>query len=618
MMNPNGRLKRLALGVALTAALAGGCAAPVVDVHTADVRDVHREISAYALNSDRISDDTIVALRRADLEELFATQPRKALRLLHEKALEGDRGARLFALSELCFVTAESDDDQELFLASAAYSYLFLFGDGREPGTSAFRRRFRRGCDLYGTALARAFTDGPGSEFLPTNGTVELPVGSITVTVPTLPLAIGGFEYGDLRPAVEMDVQGFRARAIRSGIGAPLVATRREGSLRDERRSHLAPNSAMAVTAVLRFRGDLEEMTAGTMTAEMDFFEHDGEREVTIRGLTVPVEFDVTAPLAYELAAAREWENEISAFMDTDEAGVRNAVLLTEPYQPGRIPVLFVHGTASSASRWAEIRNELQDDGLIAGNCQIWIYQYGSGAPILASAAGLRNGLSRVVRDLDPEGKDDALKQMVVIGHSQGGLLTRLLVTESDDRFWRTLSDKPLDDLELSDSERRYAQTLFFFDPSPYVASVIFLATPHQGSHIAGSWIGDIGAALVSVPKKVVRGAGRLAKRALGKGSKLDSFSTAVDDMKPGSAFLEALNESPMSPTVELHSIVAVDGDGPLDEGDDGVVSYPSAHLPQERATEVVVPSGHSCQEHPRTIAEIRRILREHLKSLGR
>ena len=66
------------------------------------------------------------------------------------------------------------------------------------------------------------------------------------------------------------------------------------------------------------------------------------------------------------------------------------------------------------------------------------------------------------------------------------------------------------------------------------------------------------------------------------------------------------------------HSIVAVDGEGPLDEGDDGVVSYPSAHLPQERATEVVVPSGHSCQEHPRTIAEIRHLLREHLKSLGR
>ena len=122
------------------------------------------------------------------------------------------------------------------------------------------------------------------------------------------------------------------------------------------------------------------------------------------------------------------------------------------------------------------------------------------------------------------------------------------------------------------------------------------------------------------MPKKVVRGAGRLAKRALGRGAtiNLENFSTAVDDMKPGSAFLDALNASPMSSTVRAHSIVAVEDDGPLADGDDGVVLYTSAHLPPERASEVVVRSGHSCQQHPGTVAEIRRILREHLKALGR
>ncbi len=608
----------LSIGLAIALATTS-CAAPVVDVHQADVRDVYRDVTAYALNSDRVSDDTVVALRRADLEQTFADDPLRALRELHEQASGVDRRARLFALSELCYVTAEETDDRDLFFASAAYAYLFLFGEAETPLPGPFRRRFRRACDLYGVAVALAFTDADG-EFAPTSRVVAFPVGGVEIVVPELPLRFSGFAYGDLRPAIEMDVQGFRARDIRSGIGAPLVALRRAGSLRKERRSHIAPNSALAVTALVRFEGQLEDISAGTMRARMDFFEPDGVRDVEIAGRTIPVEFDVTAPLAWELAESKEWDNEIAAFLDTDEAGVRNAVLLTEPYQKGRIPILFVHGTASSPSRWAEILNELHDDGYIAGSCQFWIYQYGSGAPILASTAGLCTGLDRVMRDIDPKGEDAALRQLVVIGHSQGGLLTRLLVSESEDRFWNTVADRPIADLELSDSERRYAETLFFFQPSPYPTRVVFLATPHQGSHIAGSWIGALGASLVSVPKNVVRGAGRLAKRALGRGAtiNLENFSTAVDDMKPGSAFLDALNASPMSSTVRAHSIVAVEDDGPLADGDDGVVLYTSAHLPPESATEVVVRSGHSCQQHPGTVAEIRRILREHLKALGR
>ncbi len=601
---------------ALLLVVAAGCAAPV-EVVAADTRDVYAQLTSFALNADAPSDDALVTLRRADLERTWEEHPVEALRTLHTLALTGDRRERLYALAELSYVAAERGGDRDLFVASSVYAHLFLFGGGPEPLPGPYRRRFRRACDLYGVALARAFTNADGT-FSVSSCDVTLPVGRVHVAAPELPLVVDGFSYGELRPAIAMGVHGFRARAVRSGLGAPLVARRAEAELRVERRAHLAPNSALALTALLRVDGELED-AAGGLAARVEYHEPDGERDVEIAGQTVPVEFDVTAPLAFELNENRPWENEFGSFLDKDTSGVRNSVQLTEPYRRGRVPVLFVHGTASSPARWAEILNELHDDGTIAANCQFWIATYGSGAPILASAAGVRANLERVVSDLDPEGTDEALRQMVVIGHSQGGLLTRLLATESGDRFWHTLSDVAPDELELSDSERRYVQRLFFFEPSERVARVVYLATPHRGSHVAGSWIGRLGASLVAAPKAVVRGAGRLARRALGAGSdvRLDNFSTAVDDMSPGSAFLEALDASPLAARVVEHSIVAVDDDVPLAEGDDGVVDYLSAHR-ASAVSEVVVRSSHSCQQHPGTVAEIRRILRAHLRSLGR
>lgn len=614
-------LARPAAALFLVAALAATttCAAPI-SVEEAAVVDVYRDVTAFALTDGELSTDAEVTLERAGLRDAFDEDPVAAIRSLHALALAGDRRERLYAMAETSFVAGERTEDRTLFLASAVYAHLFLFGGGPEPAPGPFRRRFRRACDFVNVGVARAFTDPESGLFVPMTGRAALPVGALDLAPPELPVRISDFDYDDLRPAITMGISGLRARDVRSGIGTPLVARRISGSALKERRAHLAPRSAVAVTALLRFEGDLEELAAGTVPATLEFHRPTETRDVEIAGREVPLEYDTTAPLAWELADSRPWEREFTGFLDNDEAGVENEVLLTEPYVRGRIPVVLVHGTASSPARWAEVLNELHADGRVASACQFWIYQYGSGAPVLASAAGLRRGLERVVRDVDPEGTDDALRRMVVIGHSQGGLLTRLLVSESGDRFWTTVSERPFDDFDWTDSERKYVRPVFHFEPSPYVERAVFVATPHRGSYVAGNWIGKIGAALVSAPRRVVRGAGRLSRRIFRAGEKpnLESFSTAVDDMAPGSAFLAALAASPTAEGVALHSIVAVaDPDDPLDEADDGVVQYVSAHLPQA-LSEVIVPCDHSCQGHAATVAEIRRILHEHLAAAAR
>jgi hypothetical protein len=54
-----------------------------------------------------------------------------------------------------------------------------------------------------------------------------------------------------------------------------------------------------------------------------------------------------------------------------------------------------------------------------------------------------------------------------------------------------------------------------------------------------------------------------------------------------------------------------VEGDRPIENGDDGVVKYLSAHIDGVQS-ELVVRSSHPTEGRPETIEEVRRILRLH------
>ncbi len=83
-----------------------------------------------------------------------------------------------------------------------------------------------------------------------------------------------------------------------------------------------------------------------------------------------------------------------------------NGLFMLHPYHPNMIPVVFVHGTASSPARWAEMTNELLGDPEIASRYQLWFFVYNSGNPIALSAMRLRESLQAVRKDVDPDGKD--------------------------------------------------------------------------------------------------------------------------------------------------------------------------------------------------------------------
>jgi hypothetical protein len=286
---------------------------------------------------------------------------------------------------------------------------------------------------------------------------------------------------------------------------------------------------------------------------------------------------------------------------------------MLHPHRAGRMPLVLVHGTASSPARWAELINELENDPRFWQNYEIWLFMYNTGNPIAYSALLLREALVNLVAELDPEGKDSGIKNIVVAGHSQGGLLTKMMVIDSDMKLWPF--SVPAEELDVSSETRDLLTRGLIFKPLPFVKEVIFIATPHRGSYQALGLLGDLASWLVNLP-------GRFTKMSLDiltlqkQGAFLGPFTgipTSITNMNPNNRFIQSLSAIPVSDGVVAHSIIAVQGEGPPEEGDDGVVKYQSAHI-DGVASEKIVRSGHSTQGNPETIQEIKRILFERVK----
>jgi pimeloyl-ACP methyl ester carboxylesterase len=373
------------------------------------------------------------------------------------------------------------------------------------------------------------------------------------------------------------------------------------------------------ITAFVRFDDPRLAMSDGRLHGTVELYDEDKTSAVQVGSYSVPLESDPSASLAYRLEGAPIWDFELAGFRRGDfsflvggKNGDSGGLFMLHPYHPNLIPVVFVHGTASSPARWAEMANELLGDRAISSRYQLWFFLYNSGNPIALSAMRLRESLVAVRKDVDPQGKDPALDQIVVIGHSQGGLLTKMTVVDSGTRFWDNFTKVPFGQAELDPETRDLLARAMFVKPLPFVKEVVFIATPHHGSFLASNPIVKFGNKFVNLPGGLAKSAVQIAK--LGEPRVLGTpftIPTALDNMDASNPFLKTLAGLPIASDVHAHSIIPVKGDGLAEEGNDGVVEYKSAHIDGVES-ELVVRSGHSTQATPQTIEEVRRILYEH------
>ena len=620
------------LGVSVAAAVwLGGCVSIPVRVERADPRDVHRQITGNVLTGGEPSDRSDQVLQRLGLRESFEIDPEGTLALLHgQLAPKGDQ-RRLSALAELSFHHADESHDPRYYLAAAAYAYALLFPEPGEETLDPADPRLRLNYDLYNRGITEGMPRTDGDEVVLASGTYELSFGTLEVEVPDHEFAWAAHNLHRFVAAADLSVEGLRNSYRRSGVGAPLSAELgpAEGRRAQER---FLPELRVPATAFLRFEDPRARLATGRLRATLEIYTPDEAGTVEVGGRDVPVEFETSSSLAASLAHSPLWDFELKGFFEGAFDPLADAVetavvgqqpvegedadeglLFLSPYRRGRIPVVLVHGTASSPARWANLVNELLNERAISTRFQIWLFLYNTGNPIGYSAGLLRRTLERTVARFDPDGSDAALQNMVVIGHSQGGLLTKLTAVDSGSAFWEQIAKAPLDELDLSDDVRSTLRMSAFFTPEPFVKRVVFLCTPHHGSYLASLSLAGLVSDFVAVPSNLSQVIAELALRNQDKLMlrTMARLPTSIDNMTPGNPFIRALAELPIAPGIRGHSIVAVDADGPLDDASDGVVKYRSAHI-EGVESELIVRSGHSAQDQPLVIEEIRRILLDH------
>jgi len=616
-------LRASASGLALgfLALFLAGCAAPI-GADRVTTREAYAQVEANALRSGKPSAETVSILHRYKLDHMAARQPDEAVRLLHEKAVATGERDLLFALAELSFAAGDHirqsvkpwdpRDARDYFLGSAVYAWLFLFGEAKDAPPGAFDRRFREACDLYNYSLGLALTGWRSTNAVVRleNARRRLPVGEIELHIGEGEVASRLNHFETVLLADQFRVRDMSVRNREPGLGAPLICV---GPLNKE----FGLRQSTPATAFLRGPTSLAAMVAGSPVCSLDVYGVLDEATVAVGDKQLPLEIDLTTFRAYTLNQSTIWKLGPLQFLAPAER-IRSRLVLNQPYEPDRIPVVFVHGTFSSPVTWAEMANTLTADPLLRWRYQIWSFVYGSGNPLVQSIAEFRAALTSEIQLRDPEGTNAALRQMVVIGHSQGGLLTKATAVDTGDRIWRVFSTNRLEELKISDSDRSNLRRLMFYEPLPFVQRVVFIANPHRGSYLSGSFVRRLAQRLVSLPGAMVARGKDLLR--LTEGSDAGKFfrgklPTSLDGMSSKNPGLMAMAEIPVLPPITAHSIVAVKGDGDYHQGRDGLVSYQSAHVEYAKS-EFIVRSFHTCLEDPDTIEEVGRILHEHLNEL--
>lgn len=428
-----------------------------------------------------------------------------------------------------------------------------------------------------------------------------------------IPITYHGFawrpcDFTRVEPAEQFQSKELSQHIITCGIGLPLVGERiaacEEKFFRDEQ--------TFAITAVLRpvLPGELAE--APGCESVLEFHNPHVTTRVDWCGGPRPLARDLSAPLsAIIVDTPRQY---LRGFTAPTDVAVKPKLIMTEPYQRGKIPVVFVHGMYSDPITWADATNELRAERDIYAQFQVWLYRYPTGGAVLESAAALRADLRLARQVCDPEHCDPALDAMVLVGHSLGGLVSKMQVVASQDLLWNEAATQPLDRVRASPEILQRLSADFFFEPVSSVTRVVFIGTPHQGSSMARRLAGRVGSSLVSFGGEAREQYLELMEdnRDIFKPALTSSRPTSVNLMEPDNPFLMAINAMQISPRVRIHTIAGTGGMASWGEPTDGVVTLSSARH-RGATSELFVPAKHEfLHRDPITVAELARILRSH------
>jgi triacylglycerol esterase/lipase EstA (alpha/beta hydrolase family) len=395
-------------------------------------------------------------------------------------------------------------------------------------------------------------------------------------------------------PADAIKEKLVRKENIHEGVGGALVGVRKVDPPEKfaPRRGITAPVTATldfsGKNAILALRRPAKQLTA------------------TVQGKVRPLAANFSAPLSYyPPPASLMFAGFLGGLKDSNYVAPTGLYFL-QPYDPDRIPLVFVHGLFSTPFDWVKTINGLQADPEIRKHYQFWIFAYPTGNPILYSAMRLREELAKADQAYPNH------KPYVVVGHSMGGMLTHDQIVSVNEGMWEKALGPVADNIFKANSKDSLIVRSTTFHANPRIKRVVFICTPHRGSDLASNPIGKIGISLITLPARLTAVmfdslTGADLAQITGSSKRLPN---SITGLKPTSPALPVINSVPIG--IPYHSIIGDRGKGDCPNCSDGVVAYWSSHL-NGAQSECIVPGPHGSCQLPQTIAELDRILRLHL-----
>jgi pimeloyl-ACP methyl ester carboxylesterase len=603
-----------------------GCGSPYKAVRLNPIK-LFEAKGENAVNSSHPSLETRQYLRLMFLDKTYDKNPHEVIGILVQRVRSEPSPEAQKVLAELMLLEAHKAkrrDPQKAifsFLMAAQYAYDYLFSEQSSVASNPLDPSYRFMADIYDLAIAQVIEmKGVDNIWKPRDVKYE----GVTYHYEVIKEGYGIWDpqvFDYLHSSYEVSVTGITNQYVSRGLGAPLVGIVEKPSQNPNFGRFYPPKLAgYPITAVLLF-GPMQKMDSGlTRTIKLVLYDSLRVESVEIQGKMISLESDFTTPLGLILRNVKPFGTGLHNLINSDVEVKRAGVYMLEPYRPDKIPVVMVHGLMSSPLTWVPMFNDLRGDPQLRKHYQFWIFMYPTGLPIMYSASILRNQLNEIRSVYDPDGTNPNFNQMVLVGHSMGGLLSRLMVQDSKTIYWDYFFKQPIETIDMDPNTKERFKNTMFFEHLPYVKRVIFAATPHRGSPTADTWYTQFFSGFVNLPNTLSDTADAVMTRRdimTPEAAKLTKKTwNSLLLLSPSSGFMQVTQKVPFYPDIPYHSIIGTRINATSGTGtSDGVVPYESSHLDFTQS-EKLVPSGHGAHAHPLAIDEVKRILRLHLEQI--
>lgn len=529
------------------------------------------------------------------------------------------------------------DQELEALDKSIRYSYAYLFKTQRQPQERIFDNRQVQIRDFYNQALTKLVNvhslRNPSTNIAPT---IKIGKSIYTIDIQSYQ-RIQNMQLEKFISSYNMNFSGLRAINRRDGFGSDFVAVYPSGDTSKlENKYILDPLSfdypkginpnihkarylAATIIAQPKKNNATIDDVLHSPNFEIKVYDPYNTEKVDIAGKPYSLAANFSAPYGLWLA-----ENNLGAaayltLIDRDQHLTMPHLYMLEPYNPNKKVIVLVHGLASSPEAWIAVTNDIMGDPVLREHYQVWQVFYSTNMPILESRFQIYALLKQAFGSLNS--KDAASKDAVLIGHSMGGIISRLLVSDAD------ISKQALEMMNSRQQSRLRKHPVIGerlkMRPIENFDRAIFLAAPHRGTDFADRWFTLAARKIIKLPATFLT---TLTDTLTSNDADLKDFIKTLtneviqngpSDLSKKSKFMELTSDIPPEKDLVFHSIM-----GNITKSDDpntitdGIVPYKSAHL-DGAVSEKIFTGGHSIQETPEAVLELRRILRQHLVDHG-